>query len=213
MKSRILLFVLFFSTTLFAQEEEKVEEQLFPNEIVFDFSGFYTPILNTNFVGFSMDIRYYIRENWASGINISYASRKTNNDFRYDVLSPAVQYSEISWLNQFDLLKKEKFRIGLQLSNGLAMATLVDRDIVEEFWDEYGVTESAKRIQTNYFYILQPGIEASVRVYDNRRFPDVYLTAEAKYRKAMGTPKFAATSDFESYYVGVGISLVGFLEN
>ena len=213
MKSRILLFVLFSASFLFAQEEEMLETQVLPNEIVFDFSGFYSPILNTNFIGFSMDIRYYIRENWASGINVSYASRKTNTDFRYDVLSPAVQYSEISWLNQFDLLKKEKFRIGLQLSNGLAMATLVDRDIVEEFWDEYGVTESAKRIQTSYFYILQPGIEASVRVYDNRRFPDVYLTAEAKYRKAMGTPKFAATSDFESYYVGVGISLVGFLEN
>lgn len=213
MKSRILLFVLFSCSFLIAQEEEMIEKQVLPNEIAFDFSGFYSPILSTNFIGFSMDIRYYIRENWASGINISYASRKTNTDFRYDVLSPAVQYSEISWLNQFDLLKKEKFRIGLQLSNGLAMATLVDRDIVEEFWDEYGVTESAKRIQTNYFYILQPGIEASVRVYDNRRFPDVYLTAEAKYRKAMGTPKFAATSDFESYYVGVGISLVGFLEN
>lgn len=213
MKSRILLFVLFFSTVLFAQEEEMVEEQLFPNEFVFDFSGFYTPILSTNFIGFSMDIRYYIRENWSTGMNFSYASRKMNTDFRYDVLSPAVEYSEISWLNQFDLLKKEKFRIGLQLSNGLAMATLVDRDIVEEFWDEFGVSESAKRIETNYFYILQPGIEASVKVYDNDRFPDVYLTAKAKYRHALGSPKFATASDFTNYYVGIGISLIGFVTN
>ncbi|HRE77584.1 MAG TPA: hypothetical protein PLL09_07145 [Flavobacterium sp.] len=211
MKSRLLFFALFCSSFLFAQEEEMVETQVLPNEIAFDFSGFYSPILSTNFIGFSMDIRYYVRENWSTGINISYASRKMKTDFQYDVFNPAVQYSEISWLNQFDLLKKEKFRIGLQLSNGLAMATLVDRDVTEEFWDEYGVTESAKRIETNYFYILQPGIEAAVRVYDNDRFPDVYLTAKAKYRQAMGTPKFATTSDFTNYYVGIGISLIGFV--
>ena len=211
MKSRILLFVLFSCSFLFAQEEEMMETQVLPNEIAFDFSGFYSPILSTNFIGFSMDVRYYVRENWSSGVNFSYASRKMNTDFQYDVLSPAVQYGEISWLNQFDLIKKEKFRIGLQLSNGLAMATLVDRDVTEEFWDEYGATESAKRIETNYFYILQPGVEAAVKVYDNDRFPDVYLTAKAKYRQAMGAPKFATTSDFTNYYVGIGVSLIGFL--
>lgn len=213
MKSWILLFALFCNFFLFAQEDEIEEIQFLPNEFSFDFSGFYSPILSTNFIGISLDIKYNVRENWSTGFNVSYASRKMKTDFQFEVLNPGVQYSEISWLNQFDLLKKEKFRIGLQLSNGLAMASLVDRDIVEEFWDEYGVTESAKRIQTNYFYILQPGIEASVRVYDNDRFPDVYITAEAKYRKAMGTPKFATISDFESHYIGVGISLVGFLEN
>lgn len=211
MKSRILLFVLFSGFFLFAQEEEMEETIFIPNEVVIDFSGFYSPILSTNFIGFSMDIKYYVLENWSTGINASYASRKMKTDFQYDVFNPAVQYSEISWLNQFDLLKKEKFRIGLQLSNGLAMATLVDRDVTEEFWDEYGVTESAKRIETNYFYILQPGIEAAVRVYDNDRFPDVYLTAKAKYRQAMGIPKFATTSDFTNYYVGIGISLIGFV--
>jgi hypothetical protein len=211
MKSRILLFALFCSFFLFAQEGEIEEIQFLPNEFAFDFSGFYSPILSTNFIGFSLDIKYNVRENWSTGINVSYASRKMKTDFQFEVLNPGVQYNEISWLNQFDLLKKEKFRIGLQLSNGLAMASLVDRDIVEEFWDEYGVTESAKRIETSYFYVLQPGIETSVRVYDNDGFPDIYITTEAKYRKAMGTPKFATTSDFESYYVGIGISLIGFL--
>lgn len=211
MKSRILLLAMLSVSFLFAQEEEWIESQTLPNEIAFDFSGFYTPVLSTNFIGFSMDIRYYVRENWSSGFNVSYAPRKVATDFQYDVLNPAVEYSEISWLNQFDLLKKEKFRIGLQLSNGLAMATLVDRDIIEEFWDEYGVTQSAKRVVTNYFYILQPGIEAAVRVYDNRGFPDVYITTEAKYRKAMGSPKFATPGDFSSYYIGIGVSLIGFL--
>lgn len=211
MKSRILFLVLFLCSVLYAQEDESTFYEQLPNEIVFDFVGFYSPILSTDFIGFSMDIKYYVRENWSSGINVSYASRRMNTDFHYNIYNPGIQYGEISWINQFDLLKREKFRIGFQLGNGLAMATLVDRDVQVEFWDEYGQSYAAQQIETNYLYIVQPGLDASVRVYNNNRFPDVYLTAKAKYRQAMGGNKFAKPDDFSNYYVGFGVSLIGFL--
>ena len=211
MRSNLFYLVLFFSSFVLAQEEETLENDLLPNEFTFNFLGFCTPILSTNFVGFSIDVKYNMRENWSTGLNLSYAPKRMSTDFQYNVTRPAIEYSEVSWLNHFDLINKEKFRISLQLNNGLALATLVDRDIIEEFWDEYGVTESPKRIVINYFYILQPGVEAAVRVHDNDRFPDVYITAQAKYRQAMGTPKFAAANDFTNYFIGLGISFVGFL--
>lgn len=213
MKSHLLLLFLFSSSYLFAQDSENPVYEEVPDEIALDFSLFYTPVLSRDFFGFSMDIKYYPQQKWATGLSFSAASRKIDESFSYAVSNPGISYFEVGWINQFDIIQKKNFRVGLQFTNGLALVSLRDHDIVEETWDEFGMTESTKRVATNSLYILQPGIETSIKVFDNNRFPDVYVTAEAKYRKAFGGTKFGKPGDFTNYYVGIGISLIGFVTN
>lgn len=181
-----------------------------PTEMTVDLLGIYSPILSKDFYGFNFDLKWYVQEKWATGFSLSFAGKQIDEDFGYVVGRPLVNHLELGWVNQYDIVKNEKFRFGVDLTNGVLIARLFDKDVREEMWTEFGPQEVPKRIRTNTFYMFEPGINASVRLFKYERFPDIYLTTKAKYRVAVGSARFGNTDDFTNYYFGVGISLMGF---
>ncbi|MDR6966605.1 hypothetical protein J2X31_000603 [Flavobacterium arsenatis] len=205
-----LFFVLCSLTSSNAQNDTTSVEK--PQEMTVDLMAIYTPVLNKDFYGFNFDFKVYVKEKWATGASFSYAGKEVDNNFGYEVERPSLNFLAIGWINQYDVIKKEKFRLGLNVNNGVIVSRLMDKDVIEEVWTEFGPQENFKRVRTNTFYLFEPGIDASVRLFGNNFFPDFYLTAKAKYRVAVGNARFGETSDFTNYYVGVGVSLIGFME-
>jgi hypothetical protein len=182
------------------------------HEVSADLGAFYTPLLSRNVYGFNFDMKYYPVKRWATGLTASIATKKTDNSYQYTIGKPIISYDEFGWINQYDLVHKDQFRLNVNLNNGMAIAKLGDNADKVLQWTRYGNVEVPKKIATNYFYLLQPGLDISFRVYNHRHDPDIYLTAKAKYRYVFGDSKYGQLSDFSNYYVGFGISLIGFAD-
>lgn len=209
---RHLLFTLFFFISFISIAQEPEIQELFEeeNEIAIDIYGFHSNIVQENVLGLTVDFKMYLRENWATGLSFSFASRPLNTNYGLRIAEPGFEYGEFSWLNQFDIYKNEKVRLGFLLSNGLGVAHLTDRNRNDEFWNEDGLFSTHQRVRTNFLYLIQPGFEANFRVYDNDEFPDIYISTEARYRKAFGNTDFGRPKDFTNFYIGFGVSLIGF---
>jgi hypothetical protein len=203
-----LFFLCFFSAS--AQENNTINSQ--KKEIAFDLLAFHSPILNRNFFGFSMDAKYYVAPKWGTGFNFAAATKRISTDFSLGAAEPDVSFLTIGWLNQYDLIQSERVRVGINLNNGLAIVRLRDRSEVDIFWDEFGYTEVPVSRGTTALYIIEPGITASFRMFSPKDFADIFLTTQAKYRQAIGNPKFGQTDDYTNYFLGVGVSFIGPLD-
>ncbi len=200
-----LLFLCFFSAS--AQQNSNVS--IPKNQVVADLLAFHSPILNRNFFGFSMDAKYYVAPKWGTGFNFTAATKRITTDFSLVAAEPDVAYLSIGWLNQYDLIQSESVRVGINLNNGVAIARLRDRSETEVYWDEFGYTEVPVSRGTTALYIIEPGITASFRMFSPKNFADIFLTTQAKYRQAIGNPKFGKTDDYTNYFLGVGVSFIG----
>lgn len=193
-----------------AQEDEPSDS--IPKELAIDLLVSHSPILNRNFFGFSADGKYYVEQKWGTGVSFAIASKKITSDYSYDVGEPDVSYISVGWLNQFDIIQQESFRVGLNLNNGVAIVNLRDRSETETVWNEFGPDEVPVSKATNVFYIVEPGITMSFRLVKTKSTPDVFLTSQAKYRKAFGSADFGKTQDFSNYFIGVGVSFIGMFD-
>lgn len=87
----------------------------------------YTNFLGKNFPGMYLDLKFFPYEKWSTGINVSACGRKVDNSFG-QVTTPKLDYSEVSWVNQYDILKRGRWAIGLNILNGLAVSRLANKD-------------------------------------------------------------------------------------
>ena len=211
MKHFLLLIVLTFSCThtVKAQVSDTIKQK---NEMSFDFTGFTTPLLTKTFLGGSIDIKYYPTKKWATGLDFSGAQKIINNTYNYAMGTPIINYYEIGWVNQYDFVQTDKLRLGASLNNGIAISVLGDNDDRVRRYGRYGNVYVPRKIATNNLYIIEPGFSASYRLYSNNHYPDFYLTTQAKYRFAIGGTKYADLSDFNGSYIGLGISIIGFMQ-
>lgn len=206
-------FLAVFLFSFFASSAQEIETPPQNSSILaVDLLGFSSPMLNRNFFGFSMDGKYYVKQKWGTGINFAASSKKVSTDFSVGAYEPDVTYFSLGWLNQYDFVQRDDVRLGINLNNGLAIVNLRDRSETEIVYDEFGSTEVPVSKARNFFYVIEPGITASFRVLKNNNFPDVYVTTQAKYRKAFGNPEFATSKDFTGYFIGFGVSFIGLME-
>lgn len=175
-----------------------------------DIGALRTPVLSKNFYGLYISVKYYPLKRYATGIDLSFSEKKIIDTFSYSIKKPLLDFYEFSWTNQFDFIQSKRIRMGLNVNNGLAVARLGDNSIKETYYTEYGPEEKPKKVAANYFYLLEPGMDLSIKLFHIKRFSDFYLTSKAKYRFLFGNCKFAQLSDFSGYYFGLGVSLIGF---
>lgn len=182
---------------------QEFETEYFPqNEVAFGATVFHTQFANRNFLGIALEGHIYLKNNWSAGFNVAVTSKNVANDFNYYVEKPTVSYAEFSFVNRFDVYKTNKFRVAFSLSNGVAVATLSDRAFSETTDD---LIETPLTIASNYFYVLQAGAEAAVRIRQYRSGYDLYIKTEVKNRKTFGSANFGTSTDFKGLYFGLGV--------
>jgi hypothetical protein len=204
-----ILFFSFFSVN--AQQNQQSFSS--DKDLAIDLMVFHSPILNRNFVGFAADVKYYVEPNWGTGFSFSIANKKISTDFGVGAAEPDVSYIGIGWLNQWDVVQSESARVGFNLNNGLAIVNLRDLSETEVVWDEFGPSEVPVSRARSFFYVVEPGITASFRLVKTKNTPNIFLTTQAKYRKAFGNPEFGKSQDFSGYFVGVGVSFIGLFDS
>jgi hypothetical protein len=209
MKTNYFLFLISFLFSLSALSQQNNNSKRNDN-IAVDLLMFQSPVINRNFYGFSADFKYYLKDKWGTGLNFAIANKRINLDYSYDLVEPDITYLSVGWLNQYDIVQNEKVRVGVNLNNGIAFFNLRDRTQTELVWDEFeGHTEVPIVQARNVFYVIEPGITASFLLFTPKNFSPIYLTTQAKYRQAIGNPKFAQANDYSNYFLGVGISIIG----
>jgi len=207
-----LFFVLTASSTFsFGQASDKFNKTI-GGEGTLDVCSFYTPLISTDTYGLNVDFKFYPVKSLATGFCASIANRKIGTAFQYTIGQPIVYYYEFGWINQYDVLQKDRLRIGLNINNGISYSELGDNDVKVKYWTRYGAGEKAKIISTNYFYLLEPGLDINVRLFSHKHDPDFYLTLKTKYRFVFGDIKYGQRSDFTNFYFGLGISAIGFFD-
>ncbi|MEC4050067.1 hypothetical protein OX284_011550 [Flavobacterium sp. SUN046] len=211
-KSVVFIILVLFLSVSYGQTNNNLNQKP-KHEASIDFATFYTSILNKDLYGYNIDVKYYPFKNLATGFSFSIAQKKIDDTFSFSIGQPIVNYYEIGWVNQYDILQNEKIRIGLNLNNGIVISRLGDNDDKDRYWTKYGYQYRSKEIATNYFYLLEPGIDASFRLFSNKHYPDIYLTTKAKYRFVFGDSKYGQLNDFSNGYFGIGISIIGFTDH
>ncbi len=208
----LFLTVLFFSLST-ASAQQNPPSNTMDNDLAVDLMVFHSPILNRNFVGFAADVKYYVEPNWGTGFSFGVANKKISTDFDLGALEPDVSFVSIGWLNQWDVVKSESTRVGFNLNNGVAFINLRDRSETEVFWDEFGYSEVPVSRERSLLYIVEPGLTASFRLVKTKNTPGIFLTTQAKYRKALGNPDFGKAQDFSGFFIGVGVSFIGVFDS
>lgn len=207
----VAIFV--FCSSLFVVKAQETNFSNQKHEMSFVVSGCTTPLLTKLFFGGSIDMKYYPTQRWGTGLDFSGAQKIINNTYNYAMGTPIINYYEIGWLNQYDFIQTDKFRIGATINNGIAISVLGDNDDKVEKNGRYGKIYVPRKIASNYLYIVEPGFEASYRFYSEKHHPDFYVTAITKYRFTCGGTKYADLSDFNGSFIGLGLSIIGFVED
>lgn len=213
MKTVIILITLLLYCILTNGQSVDSLNQKTKHEASLDLGAFYTPVLGKNFYGGAIDFKYYPFKRIATGLSFSMTERKIPYTFSYSIGRPQLDYYEIGWINQFDFVQQDKIRIGINLNNGLVISRLGDNAIKEKYRTRYGYGYRAKEVATNYFYLLQPGLDISFRIFSNKHYPDFYLTTKAKYRFDFGDNKYGQLNDFSNCYFGIGFTIIGFTDD
>ena len=207
----LLIIIFNCKTTIFSQTTDSLKNKI-KHEASFDFGAFYTPVLSKDLYGGNIDFKYYPYRKFATGLCFSMTEKKITDTFSYSIGQPLLDYYEIGWINQVDLMQRDKIRIGVNLNNGIVISRLGDNSEKEKYWTKYGYRYRAKEVATNYFYLLQPGLDISLRLFSNHHYPDFYLTTKFKYRFVFEDNKYGQLNDFSNYYFGLGISIIGFTD-
>jgi hypothetical protein len=211
MKTTTLILIMFLinSADFKAQETDSIKNRL-NTETSLYVGAFYTQLLSEDLYGIAFDLKYYPYKRFGTGIEFSATEKKILDTFSYSIEKPILEYYEFCWTNQFDFLHSNRIRMGVNLNNGIAIARLGDNAIKETFYSQYGYGEIAKKVAANFFYLIEPGLDISIRLFSFKKCPDLYFTSKAKYRFQIGDCKYGQIKDFSNYYIGIGISIIGF---
>lgn len=203
-----IALITFFVSGISAQTEKPSQKIMLHDGSMFA-GAFYTPILAEDMTGIAFSVKGFLAERYAVGFSMSYAYRKTSNNFEQPAGSPVLDYFEWGIEQQYNVVHGNRFRIGATLGNSVALVQLSDWDSVVQYTTPRGVRDRAKPIVTNYFYQVQPGLDFSVRCTSAEKSPVLYITGKAKYNVMIGPTRFGTTSDFCKPYFGLGLSLMG----
>lgn len=195
------------SATYAAVAEEAKKNR---REISIDFYALNTKFLNNRLWGGGMEIKYYPQRKWATGLSISIAGKNITDTFGFSIAKPLINYFEIGWLNQYEILQTQAFRVGVNLTNGFAVANLRDRTQLEKRHTRYGDQNVPKKIAANYYYLLQPGMDLSYKLIPNNHDPGFFINAKARYSLGFGKKGFGGENVFTGYRFSIGLSLIGF---
>lgn len=210
MKNALFTIALFvFTATGAAAQTEKPAPKLLLHDGYAYAGAFYTPMLNELFIGPAFSVKGYPSKRYAVGLSMSYAYRRTKNDFEKPAGSPVLDYFEWGIEQQYDVVQRSRVRMGASLNNGLGMVQLSDWDSVVQYMTSRGLRDRAKPVATNYFYQVQPGLDVAVRCTSAENPVALYITGKVKYNLMIGYPRFGTTRDFCKPYFGLGLMLAG----
>lgn len=211
MKTTILItLVSIYSADVYAQKTDSLKNK-YNHEASIDIVAFYSPLLSKKLFGGSIDFKYYPFKKIGTGLSFSMTEKKVDETYSFSIQQPVLDYYEFGWINQYDIIESNNINIGLNLNNGIVCSRLADNAEKEKYWTKYGYSYRAKEVVTNYFYLLQPGVNISIKLISNKHSPDFYLTTKAKYRFVLGNSKYSTVSDFSNYYFALGLSVIGFM--
>ena len=205
----LLICLTGFACLTFAQKKDSLKNKT-SKEIAFDVSAILTPVLSKNFYGFNSDIKYSPIKKLATGLYFAYAGKKIADTFTYSISKPLINYYEVGWINQYNFLQTDKVRMNVNLNNGISIARLGDDAIKVKQYTRYGYTYVAKEIATNFYYLLEPGADFSLKLFSFNHDPNLWLTTKIKYRFLFGDTKYATTKQFSGYLFAIGFSLTGY---
>ena len=180
------------------------------HELAFDFYTVNTRMLNKNIWSGGLDMKYFPVKKWATGLSLVIGVSKISDTFSFSIKKPLITYIEFGWLNQYDVINKEKFRANINLVQGVAVAELQDNGEKILTRTRYGYRKIPKKLATNTYYFVEPGFDLSWKLISNNHYPDFYLTGKIKYRFVFGNSKFASENLFAGPLAGVGLTLIGF---
>ena len=208
-----LIAIVFFSLTVnviaFGQSNDSSATKE-PKELCFDFCLSNTSILHQNFWGFNVDAKFYcLNKHLMTGLYVNLFEKLINDTFQYSIKKPIMDFYEFGWINQYYLIQKKNFRLNLNLSNWIAYSRLGDNSEKEKRFNGLLHLKTPKEISTNYYYLLEPGLDISYKTLKINKILDLYITAKAKYRFLFGKSKYSSTDQFSNYYIAIGISLIG----
>lgn len=180
------------------------------HEIGVSMGSCWTPVATNGTFGMYLDLMWNPFKNFSSGFNMTMSQKKIAQNFSFSDEQPLMNFYEVGWLNKYDLVHKDELRISAVLNSGMAIARLGDNSIQEKYWTKYGYRYRAHEVASDYFFVMEPGVEISKRIFACDHYPDFYLTGIARYRLAAGHPEFGDVKDFCGPYFGLGISIIGF---
>jgi hypothetical protein len=205
----LIFLIIDFVPFIFGQDNDSLKNTA-QKESSIDLCGVQTTVLSKDFYGFNFDFKYFPIKRIGTGLYVTYTQSKITDTFTYRIGKPVLDFYEIGWTNQYDILITEKVRIAVNLNNAISVARLGDDAIMERRRARYGYTYVPKEIATNYYYLLEPGADFSYKLFSFNHVPDVFITAKTKYRFLFGNSKYATTKQFSDYLFGIGISLIGY---
>jgi hypothetical protein len=167
-----------------------------------------TNLKKYNFWGFDIELKYKYLNGLYTGILFNISETKLINDNFNKIDSiPELSYFDLGWVNQYNIINDSSVRINLNLTSGLEVNTLSDKSIQEKHTSrtKHGTKTyyDSKTISTNYFLLLQPGIDLSVKIYKIW-----FLSFKARYRWNIGAANFGRTEDFSDYSFFLGFSFM-----
>ena len=174
-----------------------------------DLGFYYTPLISQPSLGAAIDVKFLVAPKLFSGLSLAASGTNIGNTFNYTIGSPRINYYEIGWLNTYDVYSKKNLLVNAELNNAFAGASLADNDQKEEYYSRYGKSYRAKVIARNYYYVLEPGIAAALKLGEDKCKQDYYLIAKARYRFAFGDSRFASAQGFSGMSLSIGIAIRG----
>lgn len=177
------------------------------------------PMISNNFHVFDYEVKFSKCSKFETGYAACWSSKKIDNSFSYAIQQPKITYFQIGWINQYNFLITNRFRLSANINNAFADAELGDNSIIVKVATPHGYANRAKEIAKNRFYLVEPGISFSVRLYTiqpNKKAHDqgcsIYLTTTAKYRFLFGSAQYGTHKQFSNYYLGAGLSFTPIYE-
>jgi hypothetical protein len=165
----------------------------------------FTPIISKQAFSFDCHLEYSPVKHFYTGAFIVVTGRQTADSFGFTVKKPIVQFYEIGWINQYNVVETNKFRAGLNITNAFAQARLGDSAIKERQHKN-----RPKEITSNYLYCPEAGCRMYYKLSHEKESTHVWITADAGYRFAIGHFTFGNAGDFAGPHVNLGISMIGF---
>lgn len=203
----LLLFVL-LSFHLFSQTKRKSHSSFYKeHEVAADIGAFYSPIMNKDFIGFNFDVKYYWSKRFSTGGSICYSTKRTSDNFGYVDSLPRLDYTSYGWINEASVVKTQRFKLNITLNNAFSFLDLVDRGVQVKSLNSSSIFFSShpKSIITNYYYIIEPGLDILLGLDKDRTF---YFTLKSKYRFAFGDTKFGPNNALSTYYIGMCLTTI-----
>lgn len=205
-KYKYLSILLFSCFMTYAQQKNDQQGVGSKGTFIFELGTFYTPLLNKDFMGGGMDFKYYLSKRFCTGISIYASSKRTSDEFGYEVKKPRLDYAGINLLSELNIVNRRLLRVNLILNNGFAQAELVDRsEKIKTGNPNVLLAYHAKSIDHNNCYVLEPGFNLSLLLQKEN---NIYLTLISKYRLAFGNTPLGSNALMSGYQVGLGITFL-----